>query len=331
MLQPQSIDVDQANAKYVDVDGVVYDIDMKTVLHYPPAKAVPSYEIPDTVTSIGPAAFATGFKIGAVTIPDSVTVISDNAFEKCEGLTSIKIPNTVTSIGKYAFNSCEHIETVDFSGTTVLKSNGNGAFLDNAMLKTVEIPACVESLGERVFAACSSLETISIDPANEHYTTKDGILYDKSMETLMQFPGGCKMTSFTVPSTVKKINVNAFSSLTAMESLTFPDSVTTISDGACTNPSYLHMPLLKISFGKGLTTITGEHPFISHVFLDKNGKELQQTAENLKGHTFAGKNTSHMYMDDGKSSEGFPIWAIAAIAIAILAAIVGFVLWKRSR
>jgi hypothetical protein len=195
----------------------------------------------------------------------------------------------------------------------------------------VEIPACVESLGERVFAACSTLETISIDSSNEHYATVDGILYDKKVETLMQFPGGCKKTSFTVPSTVKKIDVNAFSNLTVLESLTFPDSVTTISDGACTHPSYLKEPLLRISFGKELTTITGEHPFIAHVFLTKDGKEILQTADNLRGHTFAGEDATHMFIDEGKSDGGFPLWAIAVIALAILGAIVGLIIWKRSR
>ncbi|MBE6521048.1 MAG: hypothetical protein E7Z68_08105 [Thermoplasmata archaeon] len=75
----------------------------------------------------------------------------------------------------------------------------------------------------------------------------------------------------------------------------------------------------------------GAKPFISHHFFDKNGKELDQTVENLKGHTFVGKSASQMVIDDGKSEEGFPVWAIAAIAIAALAAIVGLVLWKRSR
>ena len=224
-----AIDVDPANTKYVDVDGVVYDIDMKTVLLYPPAKVSASYEIPGTVTDIAQAAFATGHKIGAVTIPDTITVIPDSAFQKCTGLKTIKIPGTVTSIGGFAFASCEGIESIDFSGTTVLKSIGNGAFLDNIKLKSMKIPACVMSIGERAFAQCSVLESISIDSSNPNYKTVDGILYDKNMEALLQFPGGCKMTSFTVPSTVKTIAVNAFSNLTVLTELVFPSDSTPLN------------------------------------------------------------------------------------------------------
>lgn len=235
----------------------------------------------------------------------------------------------MTSIGQFAFNSCEKIETVDFSGTTVLRSINDGAFLSCSSIKNVEIPACVESLGARVFGQCKSLETINIDPSNPNYTTVDGVLYDKKMETLIQYPGGHKGTSFTVPSTVKTIEVNALSMLTVLESLTIPDSVTTIKDGACTCPSY-NIQLLSISFGNGLTT-TGPNPFICHHFLNKDGNELEQTPENLRGHTFAGEDPDHMYIKESKSGDGFPIWAIAVIAIAILAAIIGLVLWKRSR
>ena len=128
---------------------------------------------------------------------------------------------------------------------------------------------------------------------------------------------------------MRKIGVNGFKS-GGVESQ-FPDSVTTISDGTTTTPSYSTSPLVKMTFGKGLTTITGDHPFIDHHFYDKDGNELDQTVKNLEGHTFVGTEASKMVMDDGATDKGFPIWAIAAMALAILAVIVGLVLWKRSR
>ncbi|MBR4225687.1 MAG: hypothetical protein IKR86_02700 [Candidatus Methanomethylophilaceae archaeon] len=82
------------------------------------------------------------------------------------------------------------------------------------------------------------------------------------------------------------------------------------------------MTLLKIAFGKWIATM-GAKPLISHHFFDKNGKELDQTIENLKDHTFVGTEASHMVIDDGKPDEGFPIRAIAAMAVAALIAVVG--------
>jgi len=325
-----TIDIDDDNANYIDVDGVVYTPDMKTVFMYPPARACESYVIPDTVTTIAESAFCSGYKIGAITIPDTITAIPDYAFQRCTALKTIKIPNTVTSIGGYSFTSCENVESIDFSGTTVLKSIGNGAFMDMAKLKTVEIPACVTFVGERVFAFCNELESISIDPSNQYYVTVDGILYDKKMETLMQFPAASKITDFTVPSTVKMVNVNSFTNLKYLASLTFPDSVTTIGDGTTTS-SYGQSPLLKISFGNGLTEFTGPDPFVDHYFLDENGNKMKQTVHNLKGHTFVGTDIHHMYIDDTPRDEGFPVWAIVVVVIVALVAVVGVVMWKRSR
>ncbi len=319
-----TIEVDPSNTHYVVQDGAVYNSDMPTVVCYPPKKAASVLEIPDTVTSIGKAAFVTAQYINAVTIPDSVTVIGDNAFEKCVSLTTIKIPATVTHIGQFAFNDCIGLQSIDFSGTTALKSMGQGAFLSCSSLTSVDIPACVESMGVRVFGQCGALESIYIDPSNPYYVTVDGILYDKSMETIMQYPGGYPATDFTIPDGVKKIELNAFSAILKLESVTIPDSVTTIEDGAFTCPSYV-IKLTKITFGDGLTTITGEHPFIANHYLDKDGKELAQTPANLRGHTFEGESSSHMYIvdDDPSDDGGNNREIIGAAIVVVLIAVIG--------
>jgi hypothetical protein len=50
------------------------------------------------VTSIGSAAFRGLYTLASVTIPDSVTTIGDAAFADC-GLTNITIPVSVTNLG----------------------------------------------------------------------------------------------------------------------------------------------------------------------------------------------------------------------------------------
>ena len=59
--------------------------------------------IPNSVESIGTAAFYGCSGLTSLEIPNSVTSIGDYAFYGCSGLTSIEIPNSVTSIGEVAF------------------------------------------------------------------------------------------------------------------------------------------------------------------------------------------------------------------------------------
>ena len=68
--------------------------------------------IPNSITSIGYAAFCNCFSLTSVTIPNSVTSIGDYAFYYCPALTSITIPNSVTSIGEGAFGDCSSLKTV---------------------------------------------------------------------------------------------------------------------------------------------------------------------------------------------------------------------------
>ena len=91
--------------------------------------------IPNSVTSIGGAAFAGCSGLTSVTIPNSVTSIGEHAFYNCTGLTSVTIGNSVTSIGNYAFFNC--------SGLTKLVSLAvEPPTCDNGALKKVDKTSC---------------------------------------------------------------------------------------------------------------------------------------------------------------------------------------------
>ena len=65
--------------------------------------------IPNSVTSIGDAAFYGCTGLTSIEIGNSVTSIGDWAFWVCTGLTSIEIGNSITWIGYYAFCDCKNI------------------------------------------------------------------------------------------------------------------------------------------------------------------------------------------------------------------------------
>lgn len=91
--------------------------------------------IPNSVMSIGVAAFDRCSGLTTISIPNSIMSIEDYAFQGCSGLTSISIPNSVTSIGMAAFYACTRITTIIISNSVT--SIKDGAFCDCASLTDV--------------------------------------------------------------------------------------------------------------------------------------------------------------------------------------------------
>ena len=109
--------VAEGNSHYVnDASGVLFNKDKTTLVQCPGAFSG-SYTIPDSVTSIGGAAFLDCSSLTSVTIPYRVTSIGRYAFDGCTSLTSVTIPDSVTSIGEWAFADCTSLTDVYYAGS----------------------------------------------------------------------------------------------------------------------------------------------------------------------------------------------------------------------
>ena len=140
----KSIEIDEKNKNYLSENGIIFSKEKKVIIAYPAGKTEKSYNIPNTVTSIGDGAFSGCASLTSVTIPDSVTSISDGAFSGCSSLTSVTIPDSVTSISYGAFSSC-------------------------TSLTSITIPKNVSSIGNYAFEDCDSLADVYF----EETTTPD--------------------------------------------------------------------------------------------------------------------------------------------------------------
>ncbi|MEI6602255.1 MAG: leucine-rich repeat domain-containing protein [Clostridia bacterium] len=200
-----------------------------------------SFTIPDTLTSIGNLAFIADTsltemvasndnvnyssqngvlynkdastliqypvgKTGSYVIPGSVTSIGDDAFYACKGLSGITIPTSVTSIGSNSFFGCDG-------------------------LASVSVPANVTSIGTAAFANCATLTQINVNSSNANYESQSGVLFNHGAATVIQFPAG-KTGTYTIPSTVTKIDDYSFNGAVGLTTVTIPASVTEIGSYA---------------------------------------------------------------------------------------------------
>jgi hypothetical protein len=152
------------------------------------------------VTKIGASAFESCSALPAIRIPDGVTDIDSCAFLGCTSLTSFEpfLPAACTNIGQQAFHNCSSLA-------------------QPLCFATNDLPA---ALGDYAF------KSAGITAA----TLGDGI----SAIPLQSFYANSSMKTFRMPANVRSIGGSAFSSCSALESVSpfLPESVTSIGGEA---------------------------------------------------------------------------------------------------
>ena len=207
-----------------------------------------SIELPNSVTSIGNSAFSGCSGLTSVTIPDSVTSIETGAFQGCSGLTSITIPNSVTTIGNYAFGGCSSLTSVTIGNSVT--SIGGYSFQGCSGLTSVTVPNSVTSIGSNAFYAIRNVNyngSANGSPWGAKCVNgyvEDGLVYtDNTKTTLVSV--GTSLTSVTIPDSVTSIGNGAFQGCTGLTSVIIPDSVENIGSNAfnyCTSLTSVNIP-----------------------------------------------------------------------------------------
>ena len=192
--------VDTGNPTFCDVDGVVFSKDGTRLIRMPEGREEDCYVVPDSVTAVGPCAFAQCKALRKIEIPDSVRDIGYMAFIGCTALRSVRLPQGLEVICHDMFQGC-------------------------TCLESIHIPASVKVISPGVFVRCTALKSITVAPENEAYCVEDGTLFDKGRHFIIKMPPRETGTHYVVPEGVTNIVTGAFSDSTGLESIHIPASV----------------------------------------------------------------------------------------------------------
>ena len=225
------ITVDEKNANYSSLDGVLFNKNKTNVIICPNGKKG-TYSLPNKVTKISSYAFCNCSGLTSVTIPNSVTSIEDYAFDDCTGLTNITIPNSVTSIEGSAFSGCTGLTNIMIPNSVT--SIGGSAFSGCTGLTSITIPESVTSLYGSTFDGCTNLKKIEVSQNNENYSSYNGVLLDKDGYNLIRCPEG-KSGNFVVPDSVGCIESYAFYNCTNLTNIQISENVNEIEGYAFEN------------------------------------------------------------------------------------------------
>ena len=269
-----------ASADAVEIDGLYYNLDSENKTAevtrsqngYSGEISIPNqvtYESENfRVSSIGMNAFNSCFNLTSLTIPQSVTSIDNRAFNTLSNLVSIVvdsenpvydsrnncnaiietasnqllvgckntiIPNNVTSIGNFAFLQNFSLEAIDIP--TSVSKIGNQAFYGCNSLESLFIPSSVISIGFQAFRGCTKLSSVIVAGNNPKYDSRENCnaIIETATSKLIV---GCK-NSF-IPSSVAVIGDYAFYNCYGIASLTIPNSVISVGEGAFDNTDWYY-------------------------------------------------------------------------------------------
>ena len=208
----EKVEVDPANTSYVVIDGVLFDINVETLICLPCAKYFIEtgmvYTVPSTVkVLLNNCMRANPFMIEYV-LPEGLETIGAQAFLGCSNLTKLNIPSTVTSIGNDVFLLLPKLTSFSVAEGNKKYRSENGMFLtaDNS---------------ELIYCLIASPDVV----------VPEGV---KSIRTKC-FQQKSALVNVTLPSTLQSIGANSFTGCENLEKVTFNAGLQTIGDNAFAN------------------------------------------------------------------------------------------------
>ena len=228
------------------------------------------------LSSLSMDAFYYCTQLESIVLPASVKSIGKYAFSWCMSLQQIVLSDALESIASMAFYQCRSLSEINFPEG--LKSIGQEAFLNCEELVSVDIPSTVSSINGNCFASCYKLNSIQVDSSNSNYYSDNGCnaVIERKTNALII---GCQST--VIPSTVVRIEEDAFTDCPHLTSIDIPNSVKSIGGWAfsgCTG-------LTNLKLSDSLDEI-GQYAFAYCTTL--RSVEIPQSVTVIEEHAFDG-------------------------------------------
>ncbi len=213
---------------------------------------LPSVEIPSTVRAIEDEAFENNILLSFLTFEEesNLETIGRYAFYN-HSLGSVSFPDSLKEIGPSAFSYSlpnYTLSSVTFGTNSNLQTIGEGAFALSCVLETITLPAKLQKIGDfafqncgltgeivipasvtelcaGAFASCHNLTDLTVENGNTVYLDNDGVVLTLDQKTLVEYPAGKDLTSYSVPNGVDTVFDSAFYGSWNLNSISLPESL----------------------------------------------------------------------------------------------------------
>ena len=188
---------------------------------------------------------------------------------------------------------------------------GRKAFANADYLHSVTLPESVTSLGVYAFVNCTALTDYYVADGNPYYESKDGVLYGNDGTALERFPLGRQPAEYTVPEGVVSIGDVAFATSTSLAIITLPESLEKIGVAAFSDCPRL----LSITIPSGVTEISD---FMCNNSIHLAEVNLPETITRIGYAAFAATELSKFKIPDACTEIGDQAFAETQLAEIII-------------
>lgn len=217
----------------------------------------------DEVKLLGMEAFGSCKNLEKFTITKKVDFIADRVFAGCDKLEDINIDkenqNYIYESGmlmqknksKIFFVSISYLDTITTFNIPEGVTEFNVSIRSGKKITTLNIPSSLKSIG--AVGLPNSIQNVNIDSNNQYLKTFENCIYTKDDEGLVYCYS--KDKDIVLQNNFKIVNTDAFSGASGnVQSITFPESVTTIKSRA-----FVYCEQLKtLNLGKNVNNISGD-------------------------------------------------------------------------